>query len=188
MYNNDFNYYLKSILGKKNDAWYFDRLQKSFAKSNRNLTNDILGWAQNAESSEKKLLSEGFIINPIYEEAQKLRDTLLSNYQNKFSNQSIQILLHTPPSNFSPGGFSWFRNLGAALTYCGIDVIYFWDDIKTIELDITKRILIFTSHDTNYTKHIDLNWLNNKRTKYQIEFRLSTNFESISISVVSAIA
>jgi hypothetical protein len=30
MYNNKLKYYIKSLLGRKNDMWYFDNLLKSY--------------------------------------------------------------------------------------------------------------------------------------------------------------
>lgn len=169
MYNSEFNYYIKGLLGKKNDAWYFDNLEKSFKKSNRKLTNDILDWVQNGNKDDNNLINNGFTLNPLYPIAEKLRDDLLSEFENKYKDRNLQILLHTPPSNFSPGGFSWFHNLGAALTFCGIDVIYFWDDLEMIELDISKRIIIFTGLGDHYLKCVNLDWLKEKQKKYQID-------------------
>ncbi len=144
MYNNNFKYYIKALIGRKNDMWYFDKLQKSYPKNNQRDVNELISWADkvsNEQFDESFYIKNGFVKNYAYPLAEELRNLCLQNFQNIYEKNGLAVCLHLPPENVSVGGRSWMQNFGSALKFMGINVIYFWNDLPVNDLKEKNIIL-----------------------------------------------
>lgn len=174
MYNNEFNYYIKKLLGRKNDAWYFDNLEKSFKKTHRRNSIDLIKWSDNA--AEKNEI--GFINNPLYDLANTLREELFNSHRNLYKEENLKIAIHLPPEHLSAGGNSWLRNFGTALTFMGIDVFYFWENIDIEKLRSANILLgIGSSH---ITKHLDWDIINEVQKSGKLKVFLQASIDVLN--------
>src|SRR5882724_7721333 len=103
MYNSTLKYYAKALLGRKNDMWYFDKLQRSYPKRDQKLVKELLSL------TDSNLLTNSFLsrknnlqLNPLYEAGKKLRDACLAEYENKFLRSPYNVFIHLPPLTVSP--------------------------------------------------------------------------------------
>lgn len=74
----------------------------------------------------------------IYTEGQKLRNSLLSGYKDKYHYKNLKILIHSPKNGAWKYGFSAWKDI---LEYMGIKVIIFYD-IKDITVSSNFDIFI----------------------------------------------
>ncbi len=129
---------------------------------------EILKWAEDREKNafqyEDRLRyeeSENEIVRNGYSLCQEVK----LNYKNKYTCLSgLRILIHIPPLNVSPGGYSLFTNMFQALSYIGISTRALgWDEPVEHALNDFRPSVLMTSDHTLYLSRI--NW--DKVREYQ---------------------
>jgi hypothetical protein len=119
--------------------------------------------------------------NLIYKTGLKLRSDCLESFADKYKNSdnNVKILIHTPPKNISPGGFSLFTNLAESLNFIGVDCKTFsWND--TIEDIYTsfRPTHLFSSDSADYLQHLDWDFINKMRKDCDLLVGLTASIEA----------
>jgi len=177
MYNSFLKYQLKSILGKKNSAWYFDKLSIEY---NRKYNRDIeqaLDWSLNL-SRDPNFKSKSEVngeVNSLFKLGYDLRREAIDANRDALKERGLKILLHTPPFSISVGANSWLRNLQMALIHMGVKVELFWDDLN--EEMLKDANYIFGIGNYEITNTINWNIVNQHKNKSELKVLLQCTFD-----------
>jgi len=95
--------------------------------------------------------------DPIVLQGRRLNKETRSAFKNKLSKtEGVRILIHLPPAQISPGGFSLFNNLIQSLEFIGIEVKALeWDGNISDALAQFKPSVFITSDHPVYLGRID---------------------------------
>jgi hypothetical protein len=144
---------------------------KSFERSIHPKTwkehDSILDWGMAYTDSNTKFDISG---SSIVERGQELRNSVLTNFRNKYKSiDGIRILIHVPSKEKSPGGFSLFSNLADSIQYLGIPCEKLgWEESIIEKLKIFKPTLFLTSDNNIYLSRINWSAIQQYRTKYSL--------------------
>lgn len=150
-----------SIVSKCIDRLKFRVFENAINRRTWTEHDRILAWAEVAAQKAETWEIEAHYVNsddPIVRRGYFLRQQVLQHFRNRFAGfDNIRILIHTPPSRISPGGFSLFNNLAQSIEYLGVPVRQLdWDThIGTILAEF-KPTFLLTSDSREYLNKI--NW------------------------------
>lgn len=150
IYHSPLKYFLKGLLGRKNDAWYFDRMVKAYDKQQQQLTAALLTQAQAwAAVAPEVPMPADAIPHPLYNSAMQLRQQLLQSVQQAQPLKGKTVLFQMPPAGFSPGWASWFGSLAEGMRWMGATVHEVWDDwpaewVQTADYFFSQANPVFT--------------------------------------------
>ncbi len=173
MYNSALKFYAKALLGKKNDMWYFDKLERAYPRKFYKEVEQVIAWADSEigiRHDNTFYEENGYLINPVYSHAKELRETILSRYKDYFSNESLSFFLHLPPEMVSIGGRSWMLNFGSAMEFMGIEVNYFWSQFPAEHL--TEKNIILSIGAETFMKNLDWTLLNQLKKHHDVKIGL----------------
>jgi hypothetical protein len=156
LYHSPLKHFVKGLLGRKNDAWYFDRMIAAYTQPQQQLTQQaLLQASQLATETDEALLAQPLPaqarLHPLYQPAMQLRQQLLQQQADTQPLKGWQVLIQLPPDAFSPGWASWFGSLGEAMQQMGAHVQWVWD-IWTAEL-VGHADLILSQANTSFVQH-----------------------------------
>lgn len=169
MYNSTIKFYFKKLFNRKNPAWYFDALVRSYSKRDRKLASIALQLTDD----EKGRSSKSKFPNPLFLKGLKLRTEVMANYEGRFKSSHLRVLIHLPPVNLSPGINSWYFSIGESLKHMGVEVRYFWNESTSLLLNEFKPGLILTREASFFTELID--WKVVKEFKNISELKVATS-------------
>jgi len=100
-------------------------------------------------------------------------------YYNRYKNlEEIRILIHIPPSDFSPGGNSLFSNMVESLNFIGIQSKAFqWADNLNEVLSDFKPTIFLTSDHISYLNRLDWDGISNYKKKFGLKIGLTASLE-----------
>lgn len=132
LYHSPLKHFVKGLLGRKNNAWYVDaQIAKYKGLSYTEFINYTKGSIQNLSKNTKE--------HPLFEKGYALREKSIGTFKNVIR-ANFKVAVQVPPSNFSPGGFSFYNGLVQTLQWMGGEVIQFWpvlpNDESTENLDL----------------------------------------------------
>ncbi len=174
MYNSNFKYYAKMLLGRKNEMWHFDNWARKYA-STQGKALKIYSDVNSGINFEKKELVNK---NPLFKLSCELRDACIIKNLNFFKDQNLKVALHIPPIAYSPAANSFFCSLKSTLEHMGILVYSFWDDFDDNELLETNYVFgIGAEYVTNF-----INWdrLNSIKKKAKFKILLQASFDILN--------
>ena len=133
LYHSPLKHFVKGLLGRKNDAWYFDRMIAAYTQPQQQLTQQALWQAsQLATETDEVLLAQPLPaqarLHPLYQPAMQLRQQLLQQQADTQPLKGWQVLIQLPPDAFSPGWASWFGSIGEAMQLMGAQVHLQWNN------------------------------------------------------------
>lgn len=142
--------------------------------------NEILLWAESQTNiSELELekivsMSDDTIVKKGY----SLRQKVLSEFYNKYSNDGMNILIHIPSKENSPGGYSLFTNLAESFKFIGIhtEVLFVGEDIKE-KLNKFKANVFITSDSKGYLSTIDWEYVTRYKNENGLTVGLTASIE-----------
>ncbi len=172
MYNSNFKYYTKMLLGRKNEMWYFDNWNKIYYNKSSSFLKDF-DWSKNFLVSE--LTGNKKNHNPIFHETLNLRLKLIENNYLLLDKEKTTILLHFPPLSFSPAAHTWMINFKTAMMHMGVKIKTFWEDLTIDNLsDVDYIIGIGAKYITDL-----VNWdiIKEAKKKFPFKIILQTTFD-----------
>lgn len=103
--------------------------------------------------------------NPVVSNGYKLLNDVKTKFKDKYlHNKELRILIHVPPFNISPGGYSLFKNLAMSLNYIGVDThLLEWGENIVNILDNFKPSIFITSDSRLYLDRVD--WVSIRKYK-----------------------
>lgn len=143
---------------------------------------EILRWAsgqvadvENFEIDQEFMACNSPIVQQSYSLTQSIRDEFINKYS---SCGNIRILLHVPPSDLSPGGYSLFKNLMSSLQYIGISArALYWDESIDEVLSEFKPSVLLTSDAGSYLERINWKDVDRYRISNQLLIGLTASIE-----------
>ncbi len=193
MYNSWWKYELKKILGRRNDAWYFDRMCKTYMRRNSFIQREkvynnarLLLTLEHEQKDARDVLDRlpGFKVNPIYDQAYHIRQKKMEEQSRKHAFSSFAFIFHLPGAAFSMGAHSWFSSIMMGMQYQGIDVSSFWHRDKQPRLMKDKINFIITGYSQTYIEQINWDYLKSERekgVKCVVLFSIPLNQHSIQV-------
>jgi hypothetical protein len=156
LYHSKLKHAIKGITGRKNDAWYFDRMIRNYSKGSILETREALTFGEKlAGMADDEVWEELFpgkaSVNPVFRKTAGFRAGLLAREKDSLCGLNLQIIFHTPPDSFSPGFASWFSSLAETLEWMGVNVYQYWDDwdkkvIPLADLIVTHNHPLFINN------------------------------------------
>lgn len=153
--------YLKIMLGRPDPYWKFQQFERTIHPKTWKERNDVLQWAHGCQENvdvleNPKIYRESN--DPIVKQGHTLVQEVKRKFAGKYSHlKNLRILVHVPPSEGSPGGYSLFNNLIQALGFIGIPVRALdWDQSIEMHLQDFRPTVFITSDNEPYLAKI--NW------------------------------
>jgi len=170
------------IVSKCIDRLKFRMFENAINRSTWTEHDRILAWAeaaaQQAELWEAEELYEASD-DPIVRQGHVLRKQVLHHFRGKYSDlDGIRVLIHTPPPNISPGGFSLFNNLAQAIGYQGVPVQQLnWDKpIRDVLADF-KPTFLLTSDSSDYLNQLDWVAIRDHKQQHGLHLGLTASLQ-----------
>lgn len=118
--------------------------------------------------------------SPIVKRGDELRNAVLNEFHNKYrSITALRVLIHVPPANISPAGFSIFTNLVDTLVYLGIPCQRLeWNDKISGHLTTFAPTVLMTSDSTDYLQRLDWKAIKNYKASHGIRIGLTASIEA----------
>lgn len=141
---------------------------------------EILHWAESLASlSESEL--QGQILasdQPIVKKGFELRQKVLGEFKDKYTNEALKIMIHLPSKESSPGGHSLFSNMAESFKFIGIktELLYVGEDIKE-KLNQFQPTIFLSSDHKSYTSIIDWNVINEYKKSHNLQVGLTASIE-----------
>lgn len=156
LYHSPLKHFVKGLLGRKNDAWYFDRMIAAYTQPQQQLTQQALWQASRmAAETDEELLTKPLPaqarLHPLYQPAMQLRQQLLQQQADTQPLKGWQVLIQLPPDAFSPGWASWFGSIGEAMQLMGAHVHLQWNNwneglVSSADLILSQANPAFVQH------------------------------------------
>lgn len=141
---------------------------------------EILQWAESlAHLSESELQEQILASNePIVRKGYELRQKVLAQFRDKYTDETMKIMIHLPSKESSPGGYSLFSNLAESFKFIGIqtELLLVGEDIKS-KLKEFKPNIFLSSDSKVYTSKIDWEAVNEYKKSYNLKVGLTASIE-----------
>lgn len=136
----------------------------------------IIDWTK--LQNEQSLPIESSI--PIVQQGKKLRESVLTEFHNKYQfKKDLRFLIHVPPANLSPAGFSIFSNLADTLAYMGIPCERLkWDEPVGEYLNVFAPTVLLTSDSAEYLDLLDWSAINRYKQDNGLQIGLTASIEA----------
>lgn len=152
LYHSRIKHFVKGLIGRKNDAWHFDRMISAYHKSNGNEIEQLIYDTVNA-------INPAGNTNEMYTRSFATRFKLIEENRSIHSSDPGCYVLQLPSASYSPAFHSWFKNIGNALSHLGHIVHYEWQ--PNIDL-LSNADYIFTCFNQEYLSNIRWNTISPK--------------------------
>lgn len=152
------------LLGKKLN------LEKNIHLNTKSLRKDIITWAEQRcqmESNDNADPRNFDADDEIQYQGNLLRRKCLEKFKNYYRIYAKnRFLIHVPPMNFSPAGYSLFSNLIKSLNYLGLKAESLsWNDNLEEKLKTLEPTIFLTSDHSFFLKKISWREINKYREK-----------------------
>lgn len=174
---------LKNIMKRtkeKLEYYRFAQLEKvlrSSSEAHYEMINRYCELAFN-QSSISTLLSNTSP-NPLVQVGQSLREKTLSEFRSKFFQRSkFKFLIHVPPPEISPAGYSVFSNLVSSMNFMGIPAraLLWSDNPENVLNEFAPDILISSDHEL-YLSRIEWGSISRYRSENPLFIGLTASLE-----------
>lgn len=153
--------YFKTFSRRLDSYWEFQRFEKEIQPQTWKRHDELLQWAYQCAKISDKIENPKFYKeseDPIVKQGYILVEEARRNFAGKYSHfENLRILVHTPSSKASPGGYSIFNNLIQALNFIGIPAKALeWNQHIEMHLQDFRPTVFITSDNEPYLAKI--NW------------------------------
>ena len=116
-------------------------------------------------SKNNSLDSDTVESDEIVEKGKSLRQKVLLEFKDKLKFKSdLKILIHVPPKEISPGGYSLFSNMLDSFNFLGVDARSIgWNENFKEHYEKFKPTHLITSDADSYISQFDWNFIDKKR-------------------------
>jgi len=151
----------------------FSAFQSCIHKKTFDDHQSIIEWAK-LKANKSELQSSN---NQIVQRGIVLRESVLSEFRDKYqAKKDLRFLIHVPPANVSPAGYSIFSNLADTLVYMGIQCERLeWDDAIHECLNSFAPTVLLTSDSTEYLRQLDWDTINQYKKIHQLRIGLTAS-------------
>lgn len=140
---------------------------------------ELVKWSLSQESSgiTLQMLENS---SEIVKSGLRLRSKVISEYENKYKlDTKDKILVHLPPFNVSPGGYSLFSNLIDSFNFIGIESKSLgWDDDLEQSLESFKPTIFISSDNREYLDRINWDIIQSYKYKFGLNVGLTASIEA----------
>lgn len=139
----------------------------------------LVKWSLAQESSSETLqILENS--SEIVKSGLKLRTKVISEFENKYKlDNRDRILVHLPPFNVSPGGYSLFSNLIDSFNFIGIESKALkWDEDLEQSLNSFRPTIFISSDNREYIDRIDWEIIQAYKYKFGLNVGLTASIEA----------
>lgn len=139
---------------------------------------EILQWAESLALLSQSELQEQILISdePIVKKGYELREKILNEFRDKYTDEAIKIMIHLPSKESSPGGYSLFINMAESFKFIGIktELLFVGEDIKDKLNEFQPTILLSSDHKS-YTSKMDWNAINEYKKSHNLQVGLTAS-------------
>jgi len=148
-------------------------------KIHKKTVNDHISIVEFAKLQAKRLDVDDYR-NSLINRGCLLRDSILSTFKNKYKyNQDLRILIHVPPPNVSPAGYSIFTNLVDTLTFMGVACKQLdWNVPIGEYLYSFRPSVLLTSDNIQYINQLDFNVIDKYKSIHPFRVGLTASIEA----------
>lgn len=150
----------------------------------QNIINKSTVTKHNKNIGLLRMYSEGYLPqgfdNSLYEIGSRLNKECLSQFNLKFSGEKgIRVLMHLPPPDYSPAGFSIFTNLKNAFEYMGVDCEFLnWNDEISTVLKEFQPTIFLSSDSESYLHRINWRAIRQYKQEKKLQVGLTASIEA----------
>jgi hypothetical protein len=141
---------------------------------------EILHWAESLASLPVIELQEQILASeqPIVKKGFELRQKVMGEFKDKYTNEALKIMIHLPSKESSPGGYSLFSNMAESFKFIGIktELLFVGEDIKE-KLNQFQPTILLSSDHKSYTSIIDWNVINEYKKSHNLQVGLTASIE-----------
>ena len=95
---------------------------------------EILQWAESLATLPESELQEQILVSdqPIVKKGFELRQKVMGEFKDKYTNEAMKIMILLPSKESSPGGYSLFSNMAESFKFIGIktELLFVGEGIK----------------------------------------------------------
>lgn len=139
---------------------------------------EILQWAEALALLSESELQEQILASdkPIVKKGYELREKILNEFRDKYTDEAIKIMIHLPSKESSPGGYSLFSNMAESFKFIGIktEMLFVGEDIKE-KLNQFQPTIFLSSDHKRYTSKIDWEAINEYKKSYNLQVGLTAS-------------
>jgi len=165
---------------EKYDHIRFSFLEKNLRYSTRDCYEQICGWSERAYSESITSADQPEeSANYTVQSGQQLREKILAAYRSKFLQRpTLKFLIHVPPPEISPAGYSVFSNLVSSMCFMGIPAraLLWSDNPESVLKEYTPDILISSDHEL-YLSRIEWNSISRYKSEKKLFIGLTASLE-----------
>lgn len=141
----------------------------------------LLAWAAKMSKKDALLETKQLFLessDPIVRQGYLLREQLKKSFYHKYYKTHLRILIHVPPAQLSPAGYSLFNNLLQGLAFLGIPVkaLEWRQDLHSI-LKSFKPNIFLSSDSKLFLDQIDWQVIQDYRRKEELLFGLTASIK-----------
>jgi hypothetical protein len=141
---------------------------------------EILQWAESLATLSDIELHEQILATdqPIVKKGLELRQKVMGVFKDKYTNETMKIMIHLPSKESSPGGYSLFSSMAESFIFIGIktELLFVGEDIKE-KLNQFQPTILLSSDHKSYTSKIDWNVLNEFKKSHNLLVGLTASIE-----------
>ena len=141
---------------------------------------EILQWAEALAHLSESELQEQILASdkPIVKKGYELREKILNEFRDKYTDEAIKIMIHLPSKESSPGGYSLFSNMAESFKFIGIETVllHVGEDIKD-KLNEFKPTIFLSSDHKSYTSKIDWEAIGEYKKSHNLQVGLTASIE-----------
>lgn len=170
------------LRGKQDPNWQFYRFERAVHVDTWRRHGQLLQWALGcAAGAASRELPERYAASedPVVRQGFVLAEETKKDYHVRYrAVEGLRILIHVPPSDVSPGGFSLFSNLISALQFIGIPTrVLGWSSSLEQELRAFRPTVLMTSDHHSYLSRIDWDMVAAYRRSQELALGLTASLE-----------
>ena len=141
---------------------------------------EILQWAESLASLPESELQEQILASdqPIVKKGFELRQKVMGEFKDKYTNEAMKIMIHLPSKESSPGGYSLFSNMAESFKFIGIktELLFVGEYLKE-KLNQFQPTILLSSDHKSYTSKIDWNVINEYKKSHNLQVGLTASIE-----------
>lgn len=150
----------KRALGRPDPGWEFRRFLDAVHPATRAGHDAVLDWAVAMARRAQELETDAAYAaspDPLVRQGHALRRAVLDHFRGLLRREErLRVLVHVPPPDLSPGGYSLFSNLVRNLDFLGVPARALgWDEPVAGALAAFRPTVLLTSDNDPYLERID---------------------------------
>jgi len=172
---------LLSFLKPNNSSLKFFIFESKISSKTWKRHDDIIRWSERCLENKDGLEENELYLeskDPIVKQGYLLKEKIITEYKDKYIKSNYRILIHIPPVELSPAGYSLFNNLLESFIFLGIAAEKFdWNDSFENIVNNFKPNIFLSSDNAEYIKKVNWNVLAQYKKNNNLKIGFTASLE-----------